>query len=171
MRRILSALLLLAALAPARDARAHEGPPYPVLVDAKVGPHTLSVWADPDLGTGTFFVIFDVPAALESEADPRVSVEVWPASGRAAPARYEARRQPDRAYVARVEFDREELWKARVRVEASLGAADTVFEVAVTPPGYGAWDLLIYLTPFLAVGGMWAAVSMKRRRYAERGRS
>jgi hypothetical protein len=166
MRRFLLALLLIAATE--TPARAHEGPPYAAVVDQKVGPYVLSVWTDPDVGTGTFFVIFD-PPALGSETDPRVFVEVWPSTGRLPPARHDTHRQRDHAYKAEVPFDQEELWKVKVLVEGSRGSGEAVFEVPVTPPGYGAWDLLIYFTPFLVLGGLWVAVSVKRRRMAAGG--
>lgn len=160
LRRLVTLLFLVASAAP---LRAHEGPPFPVFVDKGVGPYTLSVWADPDVGIGTFFVNFD-PPAYRSEQDPRVSVEVWPATERLQPVACDAHRQPDRAYKAEVKFDSEEPWKVRVRVEGSLGTGATEFEVLVTPPGYGRWDLLIYFTPFALLGLLWAAVALKRRR-------
>ncbi|HEX2163472.1 MAG TPA: hypothetical protein VHM02_05945, partial [Thermoanaerobaculia bacterium] len=45
-----------AAVLAALPAAAHEGPPYPIVVDRPAGPVLLSVWADPDVGTGTFHV-------------------------------------------------------------------------------------------------------------------
>ena len=54
--RLPGLLALLLLLIPA-TARAHDGPPFPILVDQKVGPCMISVWTDPDVGTGTFFVI------------------------------------------------------------------------------------------------------------------
>jgi len=152
--------VILAACAP---ASAHEGPPYSVIVDRPVGPFVLSVWADPDVGTGSFFVLFD-PPAYRSPADPLVSVEVWPATGRLEPARFEAVCQRDRSYLAEPLFDREETWSVRVRVEGSLGTGETVFDVPVTPPGYGRWDLLVYAGPFLLLGALWVAVVIRRRR-------
>jgi hypothetical protein len=148
--RIVALLVLLAV-----PARAHEGPPYPVIVDRAVGPYRLSVWADPDVGTGTFFV------TLAPDAEARVSLQTWPSTRRLAPARYDGVRQRDRVYRIDVPFDREERWGVRVVVE---GAGEVEFEVAVTPPGYGRWDLLVYFTPFLMLGGLWVAVAVKRRR-------
>ncbi|HEX8293582.1 MAG TPA: hypothetical protein VF570_17600, partial [Pyrinomonadaceae bacterium] len=55
--RLLTSFAL--ALACAARAGAHEGPPYPILVDKNLGPSVASVWADPDVGTGTFFVILE----------------------------------------------------------------------------------------------------------------
>lgn len=40
-------------------AWAHIGPPYPIMQDRKVGPFTVAVWSNPDVGTGSFFVIID----------------------------------------------------------------------------------------------------------------
>src|SRR5215510_7571836 len=38
-----------------RSVSAHEGPPYPIMVDKMIGPCLVSVWADPDVGIGTYF--------------------------------------------------------------------------------------------------------------------
>ena len=144
-------------------ARAHEGPPYPVLVDKTLGPYTLSLYADPDIGTGTFFVNFD-PPARKSDADPHLWIETWPSSGRLPPQRADAHYQPDQTYVAQVEFDQGELWQVRLHVEGSAGSSETQFEVEATPPGYGRWDLLIYAGPFLLLGVLWFVVSVRRRK-------
>ena len=53
LRTLLPAAVLL--LACGARVRAHEGPPYPILVDKTLGPCVVSVWSDPDVGTGTFF--------------------------------------------------------------------------------------------------------------------
>ncbi|MGV3720338.1 MAG: hypothetical protein ACO1SX_05450, partial [Actinomycetota bacterium] len=49
---VMLALLLLSAT----PALAHQGPPYPIIVDRAVGPYTFTVWADPDVGTATFYM-------------------------------------------------------------------------------------------------------------------
>jgi len=133
-----------------------------MLVDHVVGPYELSLWGDPDVGTGSFFVVFDQPV-YRTDEDPSVALEVWPSSGRLEPVRYDALVQRDRTYAVRVEFDREESWSARLYVTGSRGSGDVTIEVAVTPPGYGRWDLLIYGTPFLLLGGLWVIVALKKR--------
>jgi hypothetical protein len=161
---------LSAALVPAlalAHPLAHEGPPYPLVVDRAVGPYVLSIWADPDVGTGTFHVGFDPP--IRSEADePRVAIEVWPSSGRLPPVRYEAELQRDESYLATVEFDREEDWGVKLHVDGARGSGELELEVAVTPPGYGRWDLLIYGAPFLLLGGLWAIAAIRRRAQDDR---
>jgi hypothetical protein len=167
----LRARTLVVLLALAGGAAAHEGPPYPLVVDQRAGPYTLSVWADPDVGTGAFFVIFD-PDPYRSAADPTVAVEVWPGTERLPPRSTRAARQEDRAYLAQVPFDREERWQVRIHVDGTDGPARVELEVEVTPPGYGPWDLLIFGFPFLLVGALWVAVALRRRRLvAEAARS
>lgn len=162
MKRSLAiAAWLACAAAPA--ARAHEGPPFPVLVDRQVGPYRISLYADPDIGTGSFFVNFD-PPARRSEVDPRLWIETWPANGRLAPQRADAHGQPDQSYLAQVEYDRGEMWQVVLHVEGSAGAGQAQFEIEATPPGYGRWDLLIYSGPFLALGIFWLVVSVRRRK-------
>jgi hypothetical protein len=133
-----------------------------MIVDRAIGPYTLSLWGDPDVGTGSFFVVFD-PPVYRTDEDPKVALEAWPSSGRLEPARYDALVQRDRTYAVRVPFDREEQWTVRLYVTGSRGSGDVAVDVAVTPPGYGRWDLLIYGTPFLLVGGLWAIVALRKR--------
>lgn len=153
----------------ARTANAHEGPPFPLFVDQKVDRYLVSVWTDPDVGTAQFFVIV---SAQEVPADLRVQIGVQPVSGRLTETFYTAQRenlQQQIQYKAEVHFDAEELWRVRVRLESAQGNAETVATVEATPPGYGRWDLLLYLSPFLAIGVLWAiALIRKIRRRPEK---
>lgn len=147
----------------ARNARAHEGPPYPLFLDRQVDPYVVSVWTDPDVGTGLFFVILSRPAELPS--DLRVQVGVQPASGRLPETFYTAQREDVQGqvqYRAEVQLDAEELWQVRVRLESGQGNVETVATVEATPPGYGRWDLLVYLMPFLAIGFLWAIAMIRK---------
>lgn len=169
-RRRLGGLLLAAWLLLACPARAfaHEGPPYPILVDKTLGPCVVSVWADPDVGTGTFFVTLEPPPGGKLPDDIRVEVGVRPASGRLPEAVYTAGREDLSGrvqYKALVPFDAEELWHVRVRLQSTQGGGEAVTDVEATPPGYGRWDLLLYLLPFVAVGLLWLrAIGRSRRR-------
>jgi hypothetical protein len=146
---------------------AHEGPPYPLFVDKKVDPYIISVWTDPDVGTGLFFVILTVPEPVNLPSDLRIQIGVKPASGRRPEAFYNAKREQVQGqvqYRAEVQFDTEELWQVRVRLESARGNAETIATVEVTPPGYGRWDLLVYLMPFLAIGLLWAIAMIRKTR-------
>jgi hypothetical protein len=152
---LLTTGLLLAAPAP---AFAHEGPPYPILVDKTVGPCVVSVWADPDVGTGAFFITLEPTPGGKLPDDIRVEVIVRPTSGRLPEAVYAAQREDLSGrvqYKALVPFDAEELWHVRVRVQSLQGGGEAATDVEATPPGYGRWDLLLYLLPFVAVGLLW----------------
>ena len=63
-----------------------------------------------------------------------------------------------------MQFDAEELWQVRVRLESARGNAETIATVEATPPGYGRWDLLLYLFPFLAIGVLWAIALIRKIR-------
>ena len=148
----------------ATTAHAHEGPPFPLLVDQKVDRYVVSVWTDPDVGTAQFFVIVN---GVEVPADLRVQIGVQPVSGRLPETFYAAQRenlQQQLQYKAEVYFDAEELWRVRVRLETARGNAETVATVEATPPGYGRWDLLVYLLPFLAIGLLWAIALVRKIR-------
>ena len=145
---------------------AHEGPPYPIIVDKTAGPCLVSVWADPDVGVGTFFVILEPLDGSALPEDVKVEVGVRPVSGRLNEVHHSAVRDEVRArvqYKAEVPFDREELWRVRLTLQSSHGNGEIITDVEVTPPGYGRWDLLIYLFPFLAVGYLWLRAVLRAR--------
>ena len=158
------ALPLLVVLFFATSTGAHEGPPFPLFVDQKVDGYVVSVWTDPDVGTALFFVIVNTP---DLPADLRVSIGVQPVSGRLPETFYPAQREDLRSqvqYRAEVQFDAEELWRVRVRLDSAQGNAETVATVEATPPGYGRWDMLVYLVPFLAIGLLWTIAMIRKSR-------
>jgi hypothetical protein len=164
-RRVRFALPLILIFLFVRTINAHEGPPYPLFVDQKVDPYVVSVWTDPDVGEALFFVIISPQQANALPADLRVQVGVQPVSGRLPEAVYSGELenvQGQVQYRALVHFDREDLWRVRVRLESAGGSAETVATVEATPPGYGRWDLLGYLLPFLGVGILWAVAMMRK---------
>jgi hypothetical protein len=155
-------LALVIILGVVQVASAHEGPPFPLFVDQKVDPYIVSVWTDPDVGTALFFVILNAP---EPPADLRIQIGVQPVSGRLPEAFYAAARENVQGriqYRTQVYFDAQELWRVRVRLESAQGNAETMATVEATPPGYGRWDLLVYLLPFLAIGALWAIAMLRR---------
>ena len=161
LRRHVLPLLLVLLIAPI--ASAHEGPPFPLFVDQKIDPYVVSLWSDPDVGDALFFVIVSAPAQLPP--DLQVQIGVQPASGRLPETFYAGTRESVSGqvqYRALVHFDAEELWRVRVRLQSSEGTTETIATVEATPPGYGRWDLLLYLSPFLAVGVLWAVAMIRK---------
>ena len=161
MDRVHRLIPLLIVLLLAQTATAHEGPPFPLFVDQKVANYVISLWTDPDVGDALFFVIVNG----QPPPDLQVQIGVQPNSGRLPEAVYNAPRESVSGqvqYRALVHFDAEELWRVRVRLLSAQGNAETVATVEATPPGYGRWDLLVYLLPFLAVGVLWAMAMIKK---------
>jgi hypothetical protein len=155
-------LPLLIILLLARTAIAHEGPPFPLFVDQKIDRYVVSLWSDPDVGDALFFVIVN---AEQLPPDLQVQIGVQPTSGRLPEAFYTAERESVKGqvqYRTLVHFDAEELWRVRVRLSSAQGNAETIATVEATPPGYGRWDLLVYLLPFLAVGVLWAIAMFRK---------
>ena len=149
------------------SAHGHDGPPFPLLVDQRVGPCVVSVWTDPDVGNGSFFIITTPPPGGTLPEDLKVEIAVQPVSGRLAEVTYPAGREAVRGqvqYKAVVQFDAQELWRVRIRLASAQGNGETVATVEATPPGFGRWDLLIYLSPFLAIGFLWLVAFVRRRR-------
>jgi cytochrome c-type biogenesis protein CcmH/NrfF len=68
-------------------------------------------------------------------------------------------------FVAKPEFDVQEMWAVGVVIRAADGVVHSfATQVEATPPGLGPWDLLIYLFPFVLFGALWAVVFMRRAR-------
>lgn len=164
LARVVGICALWGAMAP--GAPAHDGPPFPIVMDRPTGPYVVSIWTDPDVGTGTFFVILAPAPGTTLPEEFGIHVCVQPADGRLPEVCYRATRENlrDRVqYYAEVQFDREEVWRVRVRIEAGGSAEEVLSEVEATPPGYGRWDLLIYGFPFILFGGLWLYAALRRR--------
>lgn len=148
---------------------AHEGPPFPIIVDEEVGPYLVSVWTDPDIGIGTFFVVFE-PKNGDHEIDDihSVRIGVEPFSGRLDENVYEFEAQPARSgarYWTEVEFDKGEFWKVRISIEGDRFEEELHSEVEATPDGsIGPIGLLIYALPFVGIGILWFRAIIVRRR-------
>lgn len=149
-------------------ATAHEGPPFPILMDEPAAGYVVSVWADPDIGEAQFFVIIESPAGGPPETLPNVSIWVEPDSSRLQRVEYVAKRRSQRnqlQYEALPYFDQRDLWTVGFRIVASSGEThELTTQVESTPPGYGVWDLAIYLFPFILLGAMWMIAISKRQR-------
>src|SRR6202162_618585 len=147
-------------------ARGHNGPPFPIIVDQRVGPCIVSLWTHPDVGVGTFFVMVDAAPGTAIPNDLKIDLGIQPVSGRLAEVIYATRRENMRGqleYKTEVNFDRQEFWRARLILHSSQGDGESAASVEATPAGFGRWDLLLYLLPFAGVGFLWfEALTAKR---------
>jgi hypothetical protein len=173
MKRVLRGLagpmlLMLVAYLP---ALAHNGPPFPILENKKVGPCIIALWTHPDVGTGTFFVLLDPLPGGKVPNDLNIQIGVQPVTGRLPEVLYTAKRDDSRGqvqYNVSAEFDRQEMWRVHLIVRSPQEVGEAVTQVMVTPPGYGRWDLLLYALPFLAVAFLWYRGMSRRRRTGAR---
>jgi hypothetical protein len=152
---------------------AHTGLPTPILVDHMIGPYPVSVWADPEVGTGTFFIRLEPPSDGAIPGDTVVQIGVQPVNGRLAEAHYTARLQEIGGrvqYQAEVPFDAQELWRVRIIVRSSGGSGEAAIDIEAIPLGLGQWDVLLYLCPFLAVGflGLQMVLYGRKRNQAQK---
>jgi hypothetical protein len=163
----LLALLLVSSM----PASAHNGPPFPIIENQKVGPCIVALWTHPDVGSGAFYVFVEPAPGAAVPDDLKIRIGVQPVTGRLPETFYEAERVKSRGpvqYNAQAQFDRQELWRVRLVIQSSQGSGEATAQVLVTPPGFGRWDLLFYLLPFLLVAFLWVlGISrMKRRKRA-----
>ena len=149
-------------------AVAHQGPPFPILVDRPVGPYLVSVWTDPDIGTGTFYVMLEPPKGKRLPPGARVRIGVQPVSGRLPEVLYEAEAQPVRRgarYYTTAKFDQGGMWHVRCLLDSPQGGGELKADVEATPDGtLGPLGSLVYLVPFLGVGGLWLKAVLYRRK-------
>src|ERR1700676_450465 len=150
------------------SARGHNGPPFPIIVDQRVGPCIVSLWTHPDIGVGTFFVMVDAAPGHAIPSDLKIDLGIQPVSGRLAEVIYRTRRENLRGqleYKTEVNFDRQEFWRARLILHSSQGDGESTASVEATPAGFGRWDLLLYLLPFAGVGFLWFKAVTAKRNY------
>jgi hypothetical protein len=157
----------LLAMVCATSVNAHNGPPFPIITDQRVGPCIISLWTHPDVGLGTFFVMVDPLPGGSVPKDLKIQIGVQPVSGRLPEVVYSAWPENQRGQVefkTEVQFDQQEYWKVHLILASAAGGGEALSKVEATPPGFGRWDLLLYLLPFLGVGFLWFSAITKRRR-------
>jgi hypothetical protein len=150
---------------------AHDGPPFPIVSNARAGPYEVSIWTDPDTtadGTpgGQFWVTLRMASGGDPPSTTRAEVVIAPlertgAEQRAvaAPVDGDVSRQ-----FAAVVMDHEGRFRVHVTIDGPLGSAEVWGEVAATydlrPPPV---MVLVYLVPFLLVGFLWLKLMLRRR--------
>jgi hypothetical protein len=153
------------------QAVAHNGPPFPIITDQRVGPCVISLWTHPDLGTGAFWIMVDPPPGGSVPGDLNIQIGVAPVSGRLPEAMYWAWREKQKGQVqfkSEAQFDQDEMWKVRVVLHSSQGTWEAMSQVEATPPGFGRWDLLLFALPFAGAGFLWFGLIAKKMGYRKR---
>jgi hypothetical protein len=166
MRAFCTGLLMVCLSYP---LRAHNGPPFPIIVDKRIGPCMVSLWTHPDIGIGTFWVIVDPATGGSIPKDLNIQVAIQPINGRIAERRYRAAIDDSSSqlqYKVEAPFDRQEFIHARVILQSAKGSGEATATVEVTPTGFGRWDLGFFLLPFLGAGFRWYRAMSRRRRPA-----
>jgi hypothetical protein len=166
MRALYTALLVVSLSC---SLGAHNGPPFPIIVDKRIGPCMVSLWTHPDIGIGTFWVIVDAVPGGSVPKDLKIQVAVQPINGRIAERRYRAAIDESSSqlqYKVEAPFDRQEFIHARVILESGQGSGEAMATVEVTPTGFGRWDLGFFLLPFVGAGFLWYRGMSRRRRSA-----
>ena len=166
MKTLCTVLALASSILP---LHAHNGPPFPIIVDKRIGPCVVSLWTHPDIGTGTFWVIVDPPPGGSVPKDLKIQVGVQPINARIPERRFVAAVDDSSSqlqYKVEAEFDRDEFIHARVILTSAAGSGEAMATVEVTPTGFGRWDLLFFTLPFLGAGYLWFRALARRRKRA-----
>jgi hypothetical protein len=161
-------LLFVLMLAWPTGASAHNGPPFPIVENKNIGTCKVALWTHPDVGTGAFYVFVEPATGGKIPDDLKIEIGVQPVTGRLPEKFYDAQHVKSRGpaeYNALTDFDRQELWRVRLLLQSSQCGGEATAQVEVTPPGFGRWDLLYFLLPFLLVAFLWfRGISRTRRR-------
>lgn len=171
----LAVAVLSAFTVPDRPVAAHFGPPFPVAVDQAVGAYRIDVWADPDVGTGTFWIVIDSPAVDPAATTVEVSAE--PVGGAGTPATVAATWAPladadgERRWEAAVPLDREGEWSLTVRIDGAPGSESLTVPITATPWGPTAGEAIGYSIPFVALAVFWLAAWRRIGRAKREGRA
>ena len=153
----------------AATSSAHDGPPFPVVVDQAFAGRILSIWADPDVGIGTFYVYVE-PAEAGADGLGRIELRAVPGDSRwkeASSALEPADEKAPYQLIGEIAFEARGPWTVSFTQPSSGEVLE--LEIEVTPPGsFGPIDLLWFAGPFLAVGVLWVK-GLQRQRAHLRG--
>ena len=158
--------LLILLLVAAVFAAAHNGPPFPIITDLRMGPCIVSLWTHPDIGVGTFFVVANPAPGMMLPKDLKFEISVLPVARQLKERFFRTSPREENGqthYYAWVPFDRQEVVHVKLYLRSSSWNGDASANVEVTPVGLGAWDLLLFSLPFAGVGFLWF-MGMKRKR-------
>lgn len=147
-------------------AKAHNGPPFPIVTDKQIGDVRIAIWTHPDIGTGEFFVLVDPLPGKSVPSDLRIDLGIQPTSNRLPEVVYRMQRDNSRAqvqYNASATFDKQDYFKVRVHVQSARGNGEVSSQVEATPEGFGQWDLAFYLLPFAFIAALFYRGVRKKR--------
>jgi hypothetical protein len=173
-------VVTMALVAASASARAHSGPPFPIVSDQVAGPYVVSIWTDPDTTDdgspgGQFWVRLGPPAGWRDlPARTRAVVAVKPldrhgppVTAPAAPVRGDVTNQ-----FAALVMDHEGRFAVHVSIEGPLGTAAVQSAVEATYDLRPSRSLFaLYLAPFVLVGLLWGRLLASRRSARRQGES
>src|SRR5690348_6135778 len=103
---------LIRLLATAVSVLAHNGPPFPIITDLRMGPCTVSLWTHPDIGVGTFFVVANPAPGMTLPKDLKFEISVLPVNRKMKERFFRTSPREENGqthYYAWIPFDRQEI--------------------------------------------------------------
>lgn len=137
---------------------AHEGPPYPILVNKDIGKDTLSIWADPDVGEGTFQFFLEAGNDFEISTIS-IDVQAVAPDGTYDQKIYKAEHVTNDTLLLKIPFSVEGEWTLHILPNnGEWPNEEVILKVDVTPPGPSKLEFAVYLIPFILVGLIWIKI-------------
>jgi len=148
---------------------AHQGPPYPILINHPFLEYKLSLWADPDVGEGTFQLFLE--GGLEQKKNELTIdlvatpvIQLKERNQNIIKLQSKAIFQKPDQLNAILPFPTEGMWIVTFMIKhKEITLHDFSLEIEVTPPGPTKLEFLLYLFPFAAVAFIWIKIILKRR--------
>lgn len=176
--RIAACMLTVLVSLPRTDLSAHAGPPFPIVTDRVAGPYLISLWTDPDTTDdgspgGQFWVMMSVNGSSTPVPEAtRAIVTAMPVNrsgptrtGSAMPVNGTASTQ-----FAGLVLEDEGRFEIRIAIDGPLGRADVRAEVDATYDARPSpLSILVYVMPFVLIGGLWTRLLLRRRRAVREG--
>lgn len=162
-------VILVVLLMQPTAVSAHGGPPIIVFPEQAVGPYTVTIWTDPDVGNRTLLI----EVKLDNQPPPpdtSVIVQTQPKDDHSVAQVQRADRRDTTElglFFNSVQFDAEGTWSIRVALAGSAGRAETAFELQVVAPPSNPLEWICALLPFAGIGLIWVvrmrAIGNRRR--------
>lgn len=161
---IISFLILLQFVFPATGLT-HDGPAFPILVNQKVDAISLSIWADPDTGEGSYFLYLEGPESSSYSITVLSTATDNPSEKLLQSAILTEKEDGKSSYKAIVPYTRAIMWNVEFQLKQNGNTQKSIIiPIEVTPPGPNKLEFAVYFLPFILVGFLWVKVVLAKRK-------
>jgi len=156
-------LCISSLLCPDAMAHDHSRPPIAILTNERLGSWIVSVWIQPQMGMANVFVHVHSPEGEQLRGSVKIQVGVWNTQAVSREVFYPLDCEfGDGQCKASVPFKEGESHRLNIRLLSPQGTYELVRYLNAPSSGSAAWQVPLYLFPFLAIGVLWFRVKYLR---------